>query len=82
MTSTDAGGAQDVDAVAIAVTPVDDLPQINDATAPALPENSANGTAVFNVNEAFTGTDNGTTASRSRIRSSPATPEAHSPSTP
>ena len=35
----------------------DNVPQIDDATAAALPENSANGTAVFNVNEAFTGTD-------------------------
>ena len=40
------------------INPDDNVPQINDATAPALPENSANGTAVYNVNEAFTGTDN------------------------
>ena len=35
----------------------DNAPQINDATAPALIENAPVGTAVYDVNEAFTGTD-------------------------
>ena len=57
VTSTDVGGLQDIDAIAITVNAVDDLPQIDSATAPALNENSPFGTAVYNVNEAFTGTD-------------------------
>ena len=82
MTSTDAVGLQDIDTVAITVSTVDDLPQINDATAPALPENSANGTAVYIVNEAFTGTDNDRDGQpRAPTRSPAATPAARLRST-
>jgi hypothetical protein len=56
VTSTDAGGAQDVDAVAITVNPVDDVPEIDDAIT-SLAENSAPATAVYDVYETFTGTD-------------------------
>ena len=53
MTSTDVAGLQDVDTVSITVTPVDDVPQINNATVPALAENSANGTSSTTLRSVY-----------------------------
>ena len=49
-------GGTDTQAIAVSVTNVNDAPRIDDATT-SLPENSANGTNVYNVNDFFSGAD-------------------------
>ncbi|MDX2251143.1 MAG: cadherin domain-containing protein, partial [Nitrospira sp.] len=56
VTSTDSNAVVDTDTVAITVTSVNDAPNIVNATV-SLNENRPNGTAVYNVNDSFTGTD-------------------------
>ena len=52
------GSLNDTADITIDITNVNDVaPLINDATAPTLPENSANGTNVYNVNDANTSND-------------------------
>jgi len=58
VTAADAEANTDTADITLNVTDLNDnAPRIDDVTAPALNENSANGTAVHNVNEFFTGND-------------------------
>jgi len=58
VTVDDGLGGTDVQLISVTVTNVNEYaPRIDDASAPVLNENSANGIAVIDVNEFFTGND-------------------------